>query len=442
MKKKISVVLLTALAVLGTVGGLVSCGNNETPVTPTEDDKISVTLSDSAISLKVGESKTITATTNPVGKTVMFTTSDSDVASVAKDGTIKAQKVGKATITATTADDLTATCEVTVTEEAVPSLPSDTTVFEVPLNNASKNTSAVEGYEVTYADNIAQIDWSSSSIKDSSWDNYLICDFPTGDFTRKTDLHIMGKGSDAMTVYYKILSDENTISEGELTFSNKYSDVDVSLAEEKRYLLGQGTLKLLVYAPKPGAFTDAGSFMIAHAYMNGDKDKGEEPSFDINDYEAKYNFPTTNTLEELNASGIIYDQISGSKGDCTVTYGETGVTFTNKNNFNDWGDYAFKFPEYDGDKIVDYTGVTKIVAKINASEGAWIKYRSGWSASIEEVHVTSELANKDFYIVLTVASITPWDSILDIAPLYRDSGYTSDLTITVKELMAMAPKAN
>lgn len=74
-----------------------------------------VTLSDSAVKLEVGTTKTLTATLAPAATldTVSYTTSDAKVATVDATGKITAVATGTATITAT-ANGKTATCAVTV----------------------------------------------------------------------------------------------------------------------------------------------------------------------------------------------------------------------------------------------------------------------------------------------------------------------------------------
>lgn len=81
----------------------------------------SVTLSLSVLTLKEGESYTLTAVVLPENaddKTVVWTTSDSQVATVS-NGVVKAVKAGMAVITAT-AGEKSATCTVTVEASSVP----------------------------------------------------------------------------------------------------------------------------------------------------------------------------------------------------------------------------------------------------------------------------------------------------------------------------------
>lgn len=80
-----------------------------------------ITLTPDTLTLKQGESETLTANVLPAtasNQGVNYTTSDPDVATVDPDGTVHAVGEGQATITATTADGgFNATCVVTVPHE-------------------------------------------------------------------------------------------------------------------------------------------------------------------------------------------------------------------------------------------------------------------------------------------------------------------------------------
>ena len=81
---------------------------------------IRITLNKTSISLKAGETITLTATVKPddaTDKTVTWTSSDASVATV-ENGVVTAKKVGTATITAK-AGDKSATCAVTVKDNTI-----------------------------------------------------------------------------------------------------------------------------------------------------------------------------------------------------------------------------------------------------------------------------------------------------------------------------------
>lgn len=80
----------------------------------------SVTLDKTEITLKKGDSATLTAMVNPADatdKAVSWTSSDPDVVSVDGNGGLKALRQGKATVTATCAGK-SASCQVTVRDSA------------------------------------------------------------------------------------------------------------------------------------------------------------------------------------------------------------------------------------------------------------------------------------------------------------------------------------
>lgn len=81
----------------------------------------SITLSENTISVKVGESKQLTAEIKPDNttiKTVEWTSSDPEIVQVDTNGLVKGISSGSATVTATTENGLTATCSVLVPVEA------------------------------------------------------------------------------------------------------------------------------------------------------------------------------------------------------------------------------------------------------------------------------------------------------------------------------------
>ena len=92
-------------------------GDTPVPPTPTPTTP-SVTLDQSELTLAVEATEQLTATTEPEGETVTWTSSDDEVATV-EDGLVTAVAVGEATITASITveeQEYTSTCTVTVTE--------------------------------------------------------------------------------------------------------------------------------------------------------------------------------------------------------------------------------------------------------------------------------------------------------------------------------------
>ena len=120
-----------------------TCGNKEAScvvnVLPIVVEEIS--FNKTSVSLKAGETVTLTATVKPddaTDKTVTWSTSDASVATV-NDGVVTAKKVGTATITAK-AGDKSATCEITVVS---------TPVTAVTLNKTSVSLKAGETVTLT-----------------------------------------------------------------------------------------------------------------------------------------------------------------------------------------------------------------------------------------------------------------------------------------------------
>ena len=120
-----------------------TCGNKEAScvvnVLPIMVEEIS--FNKTSVSLKAGETVTLTATVKPddaTDKTVTWSTSDASVATV-NDGVVTAKKVGTATITAK-AGDKSATCEITVVA---------TPVTSVTLNKTSASVKAGETVTLT-----------------------------------------------------------------------------------------------------------------------------------------------------------------------------------------------------------------------------------------------------------------------------------------------------
>lgn len=103
-------------------------------ITVTEESK--TTISESSLSIKAGESKTLKASVTGADQKVNWASSDTKVATVDESGKVTGVKAGTATITAT-ANGVSASCTVTVTEEKnIPPASDDTTT---PLKDNSGN---------------------------------------------------------------------------------------------------------------------------------------------------------------------------------------------------------------------------------------------------------------------------------------------------------------
>lgn len=108
-----------------------------------------ITFNKSSLTLKAGETATLTATTTPVAvaaKTLTWKSSNQSVAKVDANGTITATGIGTATITATTSNGISASCKVTGKIGKVKNLKASQTTKQVKLSWTKQN--GVSGYEV------------------------------------------------------------------------------------------------------------------------------------------------------------------------------------------------------------------------------------------------------------------------------------------------------
>ena len=122
----------------------------------------SITLDQTSLELKEGETSTLTATIKPdnaTDKTATWTSSNDEVATV-KDGKVTAVKEGTATITAT-AGDKTATCKVTVEKNfvEVTSITLDKTTLTVTAGEEETLTATVKPDDATDK----TVTWTSSN---------------------------------------------------------------------------------------------------------------------------------------------------------------------------------------------------------------------------------------------------------------------------------------
>jgi len=153
----------------GLVLSLCSCGGSETPSQgggnkKTETTKISVSsvsLSATSLTLKTGESQTLTATVSPsnaTNSTVSWSSSDASVATVS-GGKVTAVAAGTATITAT-ADGKSATCKVTVEDPvvAVSSVTLSVEDLSLAVGETATLTATVSPEDATYSD----VTWTTS----------------------------------------------------------------------------------------------------------------------------------------------------------------------------------------------------------------------------------------------------------------------------------------
>lgn len=145
----------------------------------------SLTLSDTAKTLKTNEVAQLTASLEPViatNRAVVWTSSDDSVVLV-KDGELTGRKAGTATITATSADNpkASASCVVTVLEEALDPIQPTAIVLEPTSLSLSVGvretlTATLEPYNAT----MRTISWSSSNEQVATVENGTVLGVAAG----------------------------------------------------------------------------------------------------------------------------------------------------------------------------------------------------------------------------------------------------------------------
>ena len=124
-----------------------------------------VSVSPTSATLKVGGTKTITATVKPTNATnqgVTWTSSKTSVATVSSSGKVTAKGVGSATIRAKTKDGgYTATCKITVKEDTVKvtGVSLDKTTVKLKKGAATQLTATITPSDATNK----EVTWSSSN---------------------------------------------------------------------------------------------------------------------------------------------------------------------------------------------------------------------------------------------------------------------------------------
>ena len=171
----------TAIITATTTDGSNLTATCEVTVEPTL--ATSITLDQTAVTLKATETATLAATVLPettTDKGVVWTSSDSEVASVV-NGVVTAHKVGTATITATTTDgsELTATCEVTV----VPTLATSITLDQTAVTLKATETATLTTTVLPETTTDKGVEWSSSDSEVASVENGIVTAHKVGTAT-------------------------------------------------------------------------------------------------------------------------------------------------------------------------------------------------------------------------------------------------------------------
>ncbi len=144
--------------------------------TPVSD----VTVDPTQVTLKAGQSATLSATVSPddaTDKTVVWTSSNTEVATVAY-GVVTARKVGTATITAK-ACDKSATCAVTVEATPVSGVTVEPTLLTLKAGQTATLSAAVSPDDATDKTVI----WTSSNAEVATVDDGVITALKVGSAT-------------------------------------------------------------------------------------------------------------------------------------------------------------------------------------------------------------------------------------------------------------------
>lgn len=148
MKKICAVLLLSVMAMMI----FCSCG---------QSDVQSIIMTNSDITMTVGDSTTLSYVVNPQNasqKGLTWSSSNESVASV-DDGTVKAHKDGTATITVMTPAGVKATCNVTVGKVEAESITLSTTTSSIKVGK----TTQIEAKVTPATADTDNLDWTSSN---------------------------------------------------------------------------------------------------------------------------------------------------------------------------------------------------------------------------------------------------------------------------------------
>ena len=152
-----------------------------------------ITLSTAAVSLKVGESTTVTATVSPEAS-VTWTSGNSEIATV-ENGTITAKGEGETAITVATANQATATVKVTVTKAEETTPPPSQTVAVTGVT-VSPTTATIKVEETTKL--TATVTPDNATNKKVTWESS-----DTNIATVSEDGTVTGKGAGDATITAK-----------------------------------------------------------------------------------------------------------------------------------------------------------------------------------------------------------------------------------------------
>ena len=221
--KTLMAAFVSAMALLFAVG----CGEKEPPVISVSG----VSINQTNITVKEGESQSLSATVSPSdaqNKAVSWSSSNSSVATVDNSGRVTGVKAGSATITVTTSDGgKTATCSVTVEAKII-------NVSGVTLDNAKLEIPV--GGEATLAATVAPADATDKSVTWTSSDE-AVAKVSGGKVTA------VAAGTATITVK---TTDGGKTATCEVTVTTPVESVEVSLSETEVKVESEVTLEATV----------------------------------------------------------------------------------------------------------------------------------------------------------------------------------------------------
>jgi len=422
MKKiaKLAVLFIAAIMVFA----VTACGGNGGGT-----KGATVTLDKSTLTLTEGDTQRLTATTDPADEAVKFTSSDESIAKVSATGLVAALKAGTATITATAeSSGNTATCTVTVNAQPVPELPSGGHVLRLDDKIDFERNKSVKGtMTVKKTDGVTTVTYDEVAARDTTWQNYvrLLLDKKTN-ISRKTKVGILLKG-ESNTIWFKLLSNDGTVLEQEISASATWRIVEIDIPNAKRYMLNDMN-GVYINVPRPNESNNGGgSVSIGGVWFDGDAEPTQTPVYD---YDActtmaslDLNAWNVDSNTDFNGSGVAADKAGNT---ITGVYENDVLKFTNT-GVNEWLKFTMLLPEY------NYTGAKYLVITATGTEGAVLKGQVEFGNDFE----FTKFDGKQQYYFVDISDLTlAVGTHISIVPSYLNgNAKTSEITIHKIEIM-------
>ena len=314
MKTTFTKTLMAALVSAMTLLSAVGCGEKEPPVISVSG----VSINQTNITVKEGESQSLSATVSPSdaqNKAVSWSSSNSSVATVDNSGRVTGVKAGSATITVTTSDGgKTATCSVTVEAKII-------NVSGVTLDNAKLEIPV--GGEATLAATVAPADATDKSVTWTSSDE-AVAKVSGGKVTA------VAAGTATITVK---TTDGGKTATCEVTVTTPVESVAVSPAETEVKVEGEVTLEATV-SPEDATVKDVEWTSSDEAVATVDaagKVRGVSEGTATITVKTKDGGKTAECKVTVTPKEVPVEEVAFAEATVTVTEGESAVvsvTFT------------------------------------------------------------------------------------------------------------------